>query len=114
MKGDDIALCDVNDIPEGACKGFSLTADDRIQDIFVVHKKHHFYAYKNSCPHTGSPLNWQDDVFLDYEENNIQCSLHSAIFEIDTGRCIWGPCLHQALEKVHIYIRENKICLKAA
>ena len=107
----NIELCNAADIPEGACKGFSLTSDKRLQDIFIVHRNNQFYAYKNSCPHTGSRLNWQDDVFLDYEEKSIQCSLHGALFEIETGRCIWGPCLNQALEKVDISIRENKIFL---
>ncbi|MFO7604032.1 MAG: Rieske 2Fe-2S domain-containing protein, partial [Gammaproteobacteria bacterium] len=58
-------------------------------------------AYRNQCPHTGVALNWQEDVFLDSRDELIQCAMHGALFVPETGRCIWGPCQGQVLQKLH-------------
>ena len=62
MDNELIVLCRADEIPEGAAKGFALTSDVNVQDIFIIHRDNQFYAYKNSCPHTGVTLNWQPDV----------------------------------------------------
>jgi nitrite reductase/ring-hydroxylating ferredoxin subunit len=44
------------------------------------------------CPHLGIPLNWAPERFLDLDGTLIQCSSHGALFQIDSGECIAGPC----------------------
>ena len=56
-----------------------------------------YVAYLNCCPHTQVNLNWMPNQFLDIESRFLQCSLHGAIFEPQTGLCIRGPCLGQSL-----------------
>ena len=106
-------LCNKNDIQEGETKGFSINNNPDKQDIFVVKKNEQLFAYKNSCPHTGATLNWQPDIFMDYDNIYIQCSIHGARFEIETGLCVWGPCVNQKLRALKINIVENKIYLAA-
>ena len=108
----DIFLCNISDIKKDECKGFSLSDDKDSQDIFIANRDDKYFAYKNSCPHTGASLNWQPDVFMDYDNFYIQCSIHAARFEVETGFCVWGPCANQSLKKIDISIIDNKIYLK--
>jgi nitrite reductase/ring-hydroxylating ferredoxin subunit len=55
------------------------------------------YFYINRCPHRGIPLEWQPDQFLDDSASLIQCATHGALFLIENGECIAGPCAGQSL-----------------
>ena len=50
------------------------------------------YFYINRCPHRGVALEWQPGQFLDDSASLIQCATHGALFLIETGECIAGPC----------------------
>jgi len=102
-------LCSIKDFNEEGCKGISLSDDEEIQEIFIINRNNNYFAYKNRCPHTGASLNWQPDVFLDYDKFYIQCAIHAARFEVETGLCVWGPCVNQRLEKIDIKIINNDI-----
>lgn len=68
--------------------------------IFVVNKDGNYFAYLNRCPHLGVELNWNEHVFLDVEKVFVQCSTHGALFNIDNGLCVAGPCLGQSLQRI--------------
>ena len=51
------------------------------------------------------------DQFLDSTHSLIQCSMHGALFRIEDGLCISGPCFDQKLKAVAIEVRENEIYL---
>lgn len=96
-------LCRYNELSEGRSKGFSLgDTPEGIDNVFAVMKGGEVYAYKNSCPHQGINLDWQPDQFLDPDGALIQCASHGALFEIETGQCIAGPCAGEALVPVLI------------
>lgn len=105
------AICNINDIPEDGCKGFSINSQNRELDIFILKRSGKLYAYRNHCPHTGANLNWQPDVFMDYDDLYIQCTIHGARFEVETGLCVWGPCVNQSLMKIKFQIIDNNIYL---
>jgi nitrite reductase/ring-hydroxylating ferredoxin subunit len=44
----------------------------------------------------------QDDQFLSDDGRFIVCSTHGALFRIEDGHCLDGPCIGQALERVRI------------
>ena len=102
-------LCRLNAIGDGTSKEVPL--DDGRTSICLVRKNETIYAYINSCPHTGSPLNWTGDQFLTRDGDMILCAVHGALFRITDGLCIWGPCLHQRLTAVPIIIRDGHILL---
>ena len=104
-------LCHINDIKEETCKGFSVLKNKQTLEIFILKRNGNIFAYKNHCPHTGVNLNWQPDVFMDFENLYIQCSIHGARFEVETGLCVWGPCINQSLMKVDFEIHEKNIYL---
>jgi nitrite reductase/ring-hydroxylating ferredoxin subunit len=66
-------------------------------------------AYRNACPHTGAPLEWVPDEFLDMEKRHIQCSMHGALFRIQDGHCLHGPCIGQNLQALPLEIRNEAL-----
>lgn len=104
-------LCSIHEISDPGSKEFELKINDTPLNCFVVHHDTQFYAYQNTCPHTGAPLNWQPDQFLDRDMRLIQCAVHDALFEIDSGYCVAGPCSGQTLKALTLEIEEDDIIL---
>ncbi len=69
-------------------------------EAFVIKKAGRYFAYINHCPHTGAPLDWVPDQYLNLDQSYIQCAMHGALFEIETGLCVYGPCVNRRLESV--------------
>lgn len=102
-------LCAVCDIPEDDSRGFILPKGEEDLSLVCVKKDGLVSVYVNSCPHLGVPMNMEPDRFLDVEKNFIMCSTHGALFQIDTGECVQGPCLGQNLTPVPHEIREEEV-----
>ena len=102
-------LCSTLDIADPGSKAFQLMNNGEILDIFVVKKDGQFHAFINRCPHTGVNMEWLEDQFLDRDQNYVQCTTHDALFEIETGHCIHGPCAGDNLTPVKIEITENTL-----
>ncbi|MDD2057322.1 Rieske (2Fe-2S) protein [Pseudomonas sp. GD03860] len=81
-------LCLPNELGEGQSRGFVL--DDTA--LFAVRRAGTVYLYQNRCPHRGIPLNWEPDQFLDSSASLITCCRHGALFLIESGECVAGPC----------------------
>jgi nitrite reductase/ring-hydroxylating ferredoxin subunit len=97
--------CHINEIPEQGCKEFKLAENY----FFAVKSAGVITVYYNSCPHLGLPLQWQQDQFLNHDKSLIICSTHGALFEIDTGLCIAGPCQNQSLKMADFYIKNDRL-----
>jgi nitrite reductase/ring-hydroxylating ferredoxin subunit len=104
-------LCKTSDIEDPGSKSFELKIKRKTQSIFVVHKDGVFFAYYNKCPHTGATLEWQEDQFLDMDKALIQCATHDALFMIDSGECIAGPCNGDSLQPLPLIIESDQILL---
>ena len=86
-------LCPSETLAEGASLGFEQDATR----VFAVRRDGQVYVYKNRCPHRGVPLEWHPNQFLDPSASLIQCATHAALFLIETGECVAGPCAGQFL-----------------
>ena len=111
MTGNIKSLCSLDDLPEGSSRGFSIKSRSGYEDVFVVRKNGQLFAYRNSCPHTGGPLDWVPDQFLNLDGDLIQCATHDALFRIEDGRCVAGPCAGAALSPVPMKISDEEIFL---
>ena len=98
-------LCSIGDIPEGGAKGFTLNE----VSIFGVKKQGEIYLYQNQCPHLGVEMEWQDDAFLNPDSSLIQCSMHGALFVIEDGSCISGPCTGGQLTMIKSKTRDGAV-----
>ena len=108
----NLPLCRTDEISDPGSKSFEIKQGRKTISLFVVHKDGMFRAYINSCPHTGANLDWQEDQFLDMDNMFIQCSTHDALFEIDTGACIAGPCIGDHLDPIELVIEDGQISAK--
>lgn len=93
-------LCRLDDLPVGVSKGITVRPGARYADIVLVRTENGIFAYRNCCPHTGAPMEWEPDQFLDYTGTAIQCGIHGALFRIDDGYCVSGPCVRQSLQPI--------------
>lgn len=95
------------DIPDDGSKGFECNGEK----YFAVKKQNKIYVYKNICPHIGIPLEWVEDQFLDSSHTMIQCANHGALFVIESGACVAGPCSGRKLTAVKFDVVNDVICL---
>ena len=86
-------LCASSAIAEGQSRGLHHGA----LALLAVRRQGRLYLYRNRCPHRGIALEWQPDRFLDASASLIQCATHGALFLIESGECIAGPCAGQSL-----------------
>ncbi len=106
---DLIALATTGEIADSAAKEFSITQYDPPLELFVLRKNQRFFAYLNRCPHTGVTLNWMPDQFFDIDHEYIQCTTHGALFRVENGYCVRGPCAGASLVAVPIVIQDGMI-----
>ncbi len=102
-------ICDLNQIPDGESIGLTVEIAGNAKMLILVRKADKAFAYVNSCPHIGAPLDLQPGKFLSHDKKNIVCSTHGALFEIDTGHCIFGPCKDDHLDALPIQIVNGEV-----
>lgn len=108
----EVAVARFDELADPDSREFRIGDGDWPFKGFVVRQGNDVFAYRNSCKHLGHPLNWQPDSFLTQDRANIICSSHGAIYEIDTGLCIGGPCLGKSLSVLPVQIRDGVIFVR--
>jgi nitrite reductase/ring-hydroxylating ferredoxin subunit len=104
-------LCAVDDLAETPCRGFRVGEGPWPLSGFVVRKGNAIRAYQNRCPHAGHPLDLKPDQFLAPDHSLIVCSSHGALFEIDTGYCVDGPCAGESLVSIPVELVSGHVLL---
>ena len=95
-------LCHIDEIDEEGGKGFVFGEGMARREIFLVRAGGKVFGYENACPHLGSPLDFTPDRFLNAEGTHIICATHGALFEIETGHCVSGPCEGDRLRTIEV------------
>lgn len=111
MSPSRFTLCRLADLPEAGAREFSAETVDGILELFVIRRGRCVHGYVNSCPHTGAPLNWSPDVFRAADGRHIQCTTHDALFTVEEGRCVAGPCPGSRLTSVGIDVAGDRVLL---
>jgi nitrite reductase/ring-hydroxylating ferredoxin subunit len=104
-------LCRLAEIADPGSRGFELDEGTGCRAIFLVRRGATLAAYVNSCPHTGGPLDWVEDQFLDFDRRHILCATHGALFRIEDGHCLAGPCKGKGLTAVAVEVAEGEVRL---
>lgn len=105
-----LTLCRSDELHDSQSLGF----DQDGLSLFVVRYQGKVYAYRNHCPHLGINLEWQPDQFLDSDGCLIQCAMHGALFLIESGHCISGPCTGQSLKPLACREEDGHILVETA
>ena len=100
-------ICRLDDIEALGARGFSFGDGPESFEFFVVRHDGVVEGYVNDCPHTGGPLDWKPDQFLNASKTLILCATHGALFRIEDGACIAGPCPGARLTPVPIEVRDG-------
>ena len=92
-----VALGPLTLIADGAARNFVLQMRAGRFHGFVVRRGDAVFGYVDRCPHMGLPLAQELDAYLTPDGGTIACSWHSALFRIEDGVCVGGPCGGQRL-----------------
>jgi naringenin degradation protein FdeD len=102
-------LCQLDDIADGGSIG--LWPNSRGRDlVLAVRNDDRVQAYVNLCPHyEKSRLGWKKNEFLNGDGSMILCAAHGALFRIDDGLCVLGPCQGKALAEVRVVVKNGEV-----
>lgn len=105
-------VCRFDELADPGSKSMGVLLADGPGEVFVVRRGERVYGYLNRCPHTGAPLDWVPDQFLNLEQDHIQCAMHDALFRIDDGVCVAGPCAGDRLTPVTTRIEHGEVVVR--
>lgn len=111
-----LLLCRAEDIAEGEARGFGPLEGYR-RKILVLRRNGTLHAWLDACPHYpgGTPMAWKTDAYLNGEKTHIACHSHGALFDMESGECVLGPCLGQQLTRIALTVSdEGEIFVAAA
>lgn len=92
-----VKLGPLDQIADGTARNYVLQLRAGRFHGFVARRGEAVFGYVDRCPHLRVPLAQKLDDYLTPDASLIACSWHGALFEIDTGLCVGGPCLNQHL-----------------
>lgn len=102
-------VCALADLPDPGARGFSPPGAAFADEYFLVRRGGIVRAYRNCCPHAGNCLNWKPDAFLTRDQSLIMCSVHGALFDPVSGRCVGGPCPGKSLDDLPARVEDGSV-----
>lgn len=106
-------LCGPDDIAEGDAKGFVARVGGKQRNIFVVRRDGQYFAYLNYCPHAQNLLDHTPGVFFNADHSLLRCSFHGALFRVEDGFCVEGPCEGDSLQPLTVEAGNDGVVLTA-
>ena len=104
-----VTLGPLDAIPDGTARNYVLQLRGGRFHGFVVRRENEAYGYVDRCPHMSLPLAQELDRYLTPRGDLIACSWHSAVFAIDTGMCVGGPCVGRQLTPWPVVVVDDAI-----
>jgi nitrite reductase/ring-hydroxylating ferredoxin subunit len=111
------ALCKFDEVPNRtaksiALKGVNASGGVEMCPLVIVRWDDSVYGYINNCPHTPVQLDGRSPgQFFNQERSHLMCEKHGALFEVDTGLCLDGPCEGEGLTPLSVCVVDGAICL---
>jgi nitrite reductase/ring-hydroxylating ferredoxin subunit len=102
-------LCALDEVASPGSRGFRWRVDDAVFAGFVVRRGETVVGYVDSCPHAGWPLSGPSGRFLTRENDLILCAGHAALFRIEDGVMVAGPCADVALTPWPVAVRDGML-----
>ena len=101
----------IDDLLDTDAKGLVALVSGKQRNIFVARKGEQVFAYLNWCPHNQVLIDQIPNKFFNSDKSYVQCSKHGALFEINNGLCIEGPCEGEFLKALDIVVENGIIYL---
>ena len=100
-----------SDLTDGNTVKFSWTEGEDRQEGFVVRHDGSVQAYRNRCRHIPTTLDWVENRFFSRDRRYLQCATHGALYDIDSGLCVWGPPVGESLLRLAVEDRGGRIII---
>jgi nitrite reductase/ring-hydroxylating ferredoxin subunit len=68
----------------------------------VIQDAQGYHAFVNRCPHRHLPLDRNGHFTISAENRLLLCSNHGARFDLQSGRCVAGPCVGKTLQAITV------------
>lgn len=108
-----IRLCRLEEIPDRSARGFIVEdGSERGLDLFVYRDGGDVFAYRNQCPHQGTPLEMFPDRFMTADRRALLCTTHGARFRPRDGHCYKGPCKGKRLDPLTLVCDGDALALE--
>ena len=104
-----VRLVALGELADGAARNFVLQMKAGRFHGFVIRKGDAVYGYRDRCPHMGLPLAQELDRYLTPDGMLIVCSWHGALFKVEDGACVGGPCVGARLTRWPLAVRDGVI-----
>ena len=109
---EEVIVGALDELDDPGCREFRIGEGDWPFKGFVVRRGEEVFAYQNHCMHVGHPLNWRPNEFLNQDGSLIVCASHGALYEIDSGICVSGPCPGKTLRPIEVEVRSGNIVVR--
>jgi nitrite reductase/ring-hydroxylating ferredoxin subunit len=96
-------------IPDGKARNFVLEMKAGRFHGFVVRRGESVHGYLDRCAHMALPLAHTLDGYLTEDGSLIQCHWHGALYRIEDGVCVGGPCSGARLQAWPVAVRDGVI-----
>jgi nitrite reductase/ring-hydroxylating ferredoxin subunit len=106
-------LCSIGEISEQGTEVW-ITEGVARRYLMLFRRGATVLGYHNVCPHQGRSLNFAPDRFHFTPEGWLMCAHHGACFDLDSGRCVDGPCEGAGLRPLKLEIRDGEVWLAEA
>ncbi len=104
-----VALGPLDLIPDRTARNFVLELRAGRFHGFVVRTGDAVHGYVDRCAHMGLPLAQALDRYLTEDGMLIQCSWHGALYRIEDGICVGGPCAGARLQPWPVTVVDGMI-----
>jgi nitrite reductase/ring-hydroxylating ferredoxin subunit len=77
-----------------------------LQSLLVLQHSGQWHVYRNACPHQGRRLDYAPGKFL-CRNSTLICAAHGAVFAMESGRCVQGPCMGESLLRIDAVVADG-------
>ena len=105
-----LLLCPSDELAErGKAHTFDVLQYRQPARAFALRFDGRVVAYLNRCAHVPTEMDWQEGEFLDGDKAYIMCSIHGAVYDPLTGRCVTGMCGRMGLTKIDVEEKAGQV-----
>lgn len=104
-------LCQLSEIKDNDAKGMVAVVEGKQRNIFVARKGDQAFAYLNWCPHNQVLIDQLPGQFFNGDHSLLRCSKHGALFQVETGMCVEGPCEGEGLKVLNCTVKNGAVYL---
>ncbi len=104
-----VRLCRLSELGEAEGRAVTVEHADRKFHGFVVRRGGSVFGYADRCPHVGLPIAAKGGRFVSRDGRFISCNWHGALFALENGDCVGGPCMGHRLAPWPVAVADDWI-----